>query len=530
MCASRGRVRAGGRLMIRVAVCFSLIAFVAACDTSSPPKTSSASPPLASPLSPDSPQPHGLPLIFGWDGVDSRMLMASVVANFNGSPPDPTTWTLSGTRWVKVSTAMTVPLARGVLAYDSGRNREILVGQSAEQLSAGAATSTWEWDGQSWRQVKTAHAPDTLYGYLTGAYSPELRATVVVDSRSLGPTWLFDGTDWRSVGASHEQQQYSHVMYDVTRHSIVAITLAFSNYQNSYHTWQFDGRDWSPIATIGGATPGGWQSPVVGLDQERDLWVVFGGNNVAFDLADTWTSEGTSWTGQAPTTSPPARSMSPIEWDPSHHRLVMFGGVSRTGRGGEDFDGDTWTWDGSIWAHVAGPLPAPVAIPPQPDVIAYPSPLYAGMAAIEAKTGLVYSPEGCTPTATCLGAPHVFGNPDVFTAAYVQMAYSGSGGTDCFAYSFPDGGGWHYTLPVVCPKQTGFNPVLGGQDRVTVTETCANVRESPSLGSRVVICVKDGTVVSIDSDFPRYVDGHIWWSINGHQGWMAHDFLISPSS
>jgi hypothetical protein len=508
--------------MIRVAGFFALIALVAACDTSSPSKSSAASPTSVSPSPSVSPQPFGLPFIFGWDGVDGRMMMASVAPDF-AQPHDGTTWTFSGTGWVMASTAMTVPAERGILAYDSGRNREILVGEPlpADQLPPGATASTWEWDGRSWRMLTTAHAPAAFYGYLTGAYSPDLRATVVIDAGSPATTWLFDGTDWRSVGAPHPLPPYSHIEYDPTRHSIVAL----ANFQTNYQTWQFDGHDWAPTATIVGATPGAWQSPVVALDQTRDLWVLFGGNNAQFDLADTWTSDGTKWTQQSPATSPSARSWSSMEWDPSHHRLVMFGGVSINHYPGS---GDTWAWDSSGWAHLAGALPPPVPIPPHAD--AYPSPLYAGVAAIEAKTGLAYSPDACAPTKTCLGAPSVFGNPGAFTAAYVQMGYSGSGGTDCFAYTFPDNSGWHYTLPVVCPKQTGFNPVLGGQDHVTVTETCANVRESPSLGSRVVTCVKDGTVVSIDTDFPRYVDGHIWWSINSHQGWMAHDFLISSSS
>jgi len=43
----------------------------------------------------------------------------------------------------------------------------------------------------------------------------------------------------------------------------------------------------------------------------------------------------------------------------------------------------------------------------------------------------------------------------------------------------------------------------------------------------VVDCLKGGQVVMIDQDDPWYVDKHIWWSIDGHRGWMAHDFLIT---
>jgi hypothetical protein len=125
----------------------------------------------------------------------------------------------------------------------------------------------------------------------------------------------------------------------------------------------------------------------------------------------------------------------------------------------------------------------------------------------------------------------VFGNTGAggYDAAYVQIAYSGSSATNCFAYVFFESGGWHYTQPVVCPRQAGYNPVLGAEDHVVVPGSCANVRQDHLLSSKVVTCLKDGTIVSIDPDAPWYVDRHIWWSINGHQGWMAHDFLITAS-
>jgi hypothetical protein len=39
--------------------------------------------------------------------------------------------------------------------------------------------------------------------------------------------------------------------------------------------------------------------------------------------------------------------------------------------------------------------------------------------------------------------------------------------------------------------------------------------------------LKSGTSVLIDKVAPEYVDGHIWWSVNYSQGWMANDLLIT---
>jgi hypothetical protein len=169
--------------------------------------------------------------------------------------------------------------------------------------------------------------------------------------------------------------------------------------------------------------------------------------------------------------------------------------------------------------------PQPVTTPIPPNASRYDTPIDAGIAGIEAKTGLTYTGGSCGSSQSCLGAAQVFGNPADGAAAYVEITPTPAGSQTCFAYVY-FAAGWHYVQPVVCPQQAGYNPVLGAQDHVVVPGTCANLRLAPSLSGKIVTCLKDGTLVLIDPDFPRYADGHIWWSVNGHQGWMAHDFLI----
>ncbi len=171
--------------------------------------------------------------------------------------------------------------------------------------------------------------------------------------------------------------------------------------------------------------------------------------------------------------------------------------------------------------------PAPASTSPiPPNAESYATALEAGIAGIEAKTGLTYSGGACTSYQSCLGTAHAFGEPGFGNAEYVTIQHSTSGAQDCFAYVFVESG-WHYSQPVVCPPYLGYNPAYGVEDHVAVPGSCANVRLGPGLSSKVLTCLKDGTSVTIDSEFPRYVDKHIWWSINGHYGWMAHDFLIT---
>ncbi len=157
----------------------------------------------------------------------------------------------------------------------------------------------------------------------------------------------------------------------------------------------------------------------------------------------------------------------------------------------------------------------------------------AAIAAMVAKTGSTYREDGLCPSGqSCLSMAQVFGNTDPnagLNAAYVQMGYGGQGGgAACFTYLFYDSAGWHLYPPIVCGQEGGLNPILGYDDQVQVTAGgCGNVRQQPSLSAKVVACLKNGTTVTIDKIPPRFVDGHIWWSVNRGQGFMAHDVLIS---
>ena len=81
--------------------------------------------------------------------------------------------------------------------------------------------------------------------------------------------------------------------------------------------------------------------------------VLFGGvigTNLA--SADTWTFNGTTWTKQSPTASPPARALASMAYDPTTSQMVLFGGVISTNNGsGYSIFGDTWTYNGTTWTE-----------------------------------------------------------------------------------------------------------------------------------------------------------------------------------
>jgi hypothetical protein len=313
-------------------------------------------------------QPVGSPEVFGWDGVGNRMLMTSLLTDGANPTINPTTWVSRGAEWTKAEAGQEIPEHSpdyGVLVYDSGRQRELFF-FGADPFMRGPF-ATWEWDGQAWMHRETEHAPTVVNQWVSAAYSPELKTTVMIDTANVSAsrqTWLYDGTDWHSVLTAHLPTNPAHVEYDSTRHSIVALSLA------DYQTWLFDGSDWSALTPAGSSSPAiatgmGRESPAVALDQQRGLWVIFGGFDGSVTFRDTWTGDGVTWTRRLPIKSPPARSGLPgrdfMAWDPGHKGLLLFGGAGLTG----DL-GDTWAWDGKNWTHLAGPTypnPSPSRAP-----------------------------------------------------------------------------------------------------------------------------------------------------------------------
>ena len=126
----------------------------AAADASPGPGSPSPSPlervtePTPSPL--NVVQPLGIPLAYGWDGVDSQRMIW--IAS-HGDQLDRLVWTFNGSKW----SSGPAPAATygGILAYDAGRGREVLLSGA---YYAGIS-QTWEWDGHSWRSINTSHTP-----------------------------------------------------------------------------------------------------------------------------------------------------------------------------------------------------------------------------------------------------------------------------------------------------------------------------------------------------------------------------------
>jgi len=124
---------------------------------------------------------------------------------------------------------------------------------------------------------------------------------------------------------------------------------------NLNETWAFDGTAWSLISSWDinsvGHGPNGFRlHPPMGEASGGNLVLFSGGgpNPGGPWNADTWLFDGSNWSQQNPTTSPPARVEANMAFDPVRGRTVLTSGNSTSGPN-PTFTNDTWAWSGGNW-------------------------------------------------------------------------------------------------------------------------------------------------------------------------------------
>jgi hypothetical protein len=135
-----------------------------------------------------------------------------------GGPTD--TWLFDGTAWTKSAAAgptgdpAGLSDSRGFQTMATLGDRVILFG--GEQDANHILADTWSFDGTTWTQLTTAHAPAarfhagmTTYGgkvVLYGGASP------IPGPGFYGDTWAFDGADWTQASTNGPSARYGYVL------------------------------------------------------------------------------------------------------------------------------------------------------------------------------------------------------------------------------------------------------------------------------------------------------------------------------
>src|ERR1035438_9805765 len=117
------------------------------------------------------------------------------------------------------------------------------------------------------------------------------------------------------------------------------------------HQLDRDVADNQPAARLGHA---------MDYDAARGQVVLFGGfDPSANGLNDTWLWDGSNWHQESPATSPAVRGEHALAYDSAHGQVVLFAGYYKSGIPAQPLQ-DTWTWNGSNWTQQTPSTSPPV--------------------------------------------------------------------------------------------------------------------------------------------------------------------------
>lgn len=102
------------------------------------------------------------------------------------------------------------------------------------------------------------------------------------------------------------------------------------------------------------SSPAARQGAMMAYDAAHGQVVLFGGLSTSGKpMNDTWIWNGSNWTQRSPANSPSIRELGMMACDPATSEVVLFGGSN-----GSDNLSDTWVWNGTDWTEAspsAGP-------------------------------------------------------------------------------------------------------------------------------------------------------------------------------
>ena len=217
-----------------------------------------------------------------------------------------------------------------------------------------------------WHQVSPATSPGTRLFWAT-AFDSRRNVAVVFGGDNQGPplfsdeTWEFSNNTWtlRNPPNRPSARKNAAMAFDSARGVCVLFgggDNVFENDTPQNDTWEYDGNNWTQRqATDYNATdrPRPFDGPQMVYDSARKRCVLVAasdrlGGNVNLNTK-TWEWDGTHWI--AMNVAPPSRYDAAIAYDAARQVTLLHGGTLPFGDGYPV--GDTWAWNGTIWAQVS---------------------------------------------------------------------------------------------------------------------------------------------------------------------------------
>lgn len=222
---------------------------------------------------------------------DEKTDALTLFGGFNGKNDLPDLWVLVGGQWKKLDAPGLPPRSYFSYTYDQKRKQTLLFGgygmesaaikASLEGYAPTVKPGTWEFNGQSWKQIMTKNTPTADLSYAM-AYDEKRKLTVLFGGYNetkgeLTETWVYDGKDWQWIHTKNQpgKRTNASLVYDPQRKRV----LLYGGYNPDSGAlsdmWEFDGRNWIalPVKCPESNYTGG--SNLV-YDSKRKVFVMYG--------------------------------------------------------------------------------------------------------------------------------------------------------------------------------------------------------------------------------------------------------------
>jgi hypothetical protein len=323
-----------------------------------------------------------------YDAADGTVVM------FGGSDRTGTlreTWTWDGSSWRRQHPTVSPPAREfALMAYDPALRQVVLFGGETcppparnDLIGCGkdyvTLADTWTWDGHTWTDLHTAHAPDVpLPGVTSAGADADIargRLTLVTagkpDPDFLVQTWILANGDWQRLHPRHSPPAYDFAgpAFDSSGGRLILQQQAPPHYMCNQSgcpnrpallydtTWSWDGSDWRDLGLAARAPHDYGQLISTG----RSGVFMIGGSGQYLWNGSTWNP------GQELPPSIFGNNAQRIEWTAAYHeptrRVVLTGGRAFETN---HLYADTVGWDGASWKTLvpAPPTPGPRQLPP----------------------------------------------------------------------------------------------------------------------------------------------------------------------
>jgi hypothetical protein len=164
------------------------------------------------------------------------------------------TWEWDGVKWAQVATQGPGGRAHFAMVYDSVRKKVVLFGGIREDGKK--YNDTWAWDGKIWQKLSDEGPPPRYHHRMAF----DRQAGVIVLYGGLGAkqphgaledTWIWDGQQWKEVKTAGPGKRSDHVMaYDAARGKTVLFGGGSWDGKVSTQyddTWEWDGKQWKQV-------------------------------------------------------------------------------------------------------------------------------------------------------------------------------------------------------------------------------------------------------------------------------------------